>query len=448
MGKMLLFLVAATTIGGTLMLSQRLGTERVGNERQALDDAQLLAREITRSAYALGASRVQASFFERPLYGDVAYEGVAFGEGTYDLYMLELPCGAMRVTATGKLTVPVANPMKGTATTTQTHTMQGDYVALAEMPGSLLVDAAASDVSFSQMNSAEIISEDHRPACEDVQLESWDQCTDFSTVRRGMGGVKPKIRTNNSVLNSVLGGGVPLLSATDPFPSYVQALYDDAYALATMTTPDPYVHYFGSWKEFASTHRFGSPTEPVVMVIEGDAKFTGNTTGYGVLIVHGNLDIKSKFTWGGVIYVVKPGEVDVKIGGDSRVFGSLVVKNDGSGGDVDIELYDQAKLYYSAESVALLGAVLDNVSVRSEIARINERHTPATSFPQLECPGPSDTPDVEPGDDCECRSNNKKVAVMHKPPGNPENEHLICISKSALSAHVRNHGDTFVCESL
>lgn len=35
----------------------------------------------------------------------------------------------------------------------------------------------------------------------------------------------------------------------------------------------------------------------------------------------------------------------------------------------------------------------------------------------------------------------KKVLVCHVPPGNPANAHTICVGKSAVDAHSRNHGD-------
>lgn len=39
-----------------------------------------------------------------------------------------------------------------------------------------------------------------------------------------------------------------------------------------------------------------------------------------------------------------------------------------------------------------------------------------------------------------CGNNNKKVKLCHVPPGNPANAHTICISPSAVQAHL-NHGD-------
>ena len=38
-------------------------------------------------------------------------------------------------------------------------------------------------------------------------------------------------------------------------------------------------------------------------------------------------------------------------------------------------------------------------------------------------------------------TNPKKELVCHIPPGNPDNEHEICVGKAAVDAHVQHHGD-------
>lgn len=436
MGKMLLIFIAAASVGGTLMLTQRMGTERIDTERKSLDEAQMLAREITQSAYALGASRVQASFHERPLNGEVAYEGVSFGDGNYDLYILELPCGAMRVTATGRMTVPVADVANDTPFSSRTHTMQGDYVALAEMPAAVLVDAAVtSTVNITHDATATISGLDRRPGCTKVNEESWSYCADFATVRNGMGGTKPQIKTNNAVLQGYVNPLLGSISSMAGFSSEVQDLYDEAYDLAATSSHLDYVEHFTSDKEFNSDHTFGSPTEPVVMRVDGDVRFTGPTTGYGVLIVHGDFEAGNNFTWGGAIYVKKPGELNVRLNGDARVYGMFAVQNpdDGSGtsGPLSLSLEDEASIFYSAESVALAGDVLDGLSARTEIKLINERHTPATSFPDLECPGPSDDPEVEV-ESCDCKPG--KTLIKHWPRNGNVQE--ICVSNNSVPAHV------------
>jgi len=44
--------------------------------------------------------------------------------------------------------------------------------------------------------------------------------------------------------------------------------------------------------------------------------------------------------------------------------------------------------------------------------------------------------------DHSCQENSKKVLLCHYPRGNPENRHEICISRSALQAHLRNRSDS------
>ena len=53
---------------------------------------------------------------------------------------------------------------------------------------------------------------------------------------------------------------------------------------------------------------------------------------------------------------------------------------------------------------------------------------------------PSITPDV---DIHACAAGNtKKTTICHIPPGNPANEHTICVGNAAVQAHVDNHHDT------
>ncbi|HEY2902348.1 MAG TPA: hypothetical protein VGL59_17330 [Polyangia bacterium] len=35
----------------------------------------------------------------------------------------------------------------------------------------------------------------------------------------------------------------------------------------------------------------------------------------------------------------------------------------------------------------------------------------------------------------------KKTTICHIPPGNPANEHTLCVGNPAVAAHIRNHGD-------
>lgn len=56
----------------------------------------------------------------------------------------------------------------------------------------------------------------------------------------------------------------------------------------------------------------------------------------------------------------------------------------------------------------------------------------------------SSTPPESDGPTCRCQGKDKKVALMHRPPGNESNEHVICISVNGLNGH-KNHNDYQIC---
>ena len=73
----------------------------------------------------------------------------------------------------------------------------------------------------------------------------------------------------------------------------------------------------------------------------------------------------------------------------------------------------------------------------------------APSEPEPESPS---EPESEYTDDeltafaCDCTDNGRKDhkrAVLHRPPGNEANEHLICISENAVDTHLEQHNDVF-----
>ena len=55
--------------------------------------------------------------------------------------------------------------------------------------------------------------------------------------------------------------------------------------------------------------------------------------------------------------------------------------------------------------------------------------------------GTPDCVDLDELANWECHQNGKKAYICHIPPGNPANQHTICISKNAVGTHLNNHGD-------
>lgn len=71
----------------------------------------------------------------------------------------------------------------------------------------------------------------------------------------------------------------------------------------------------------------GTLSDPTVVTVNGDATFTGNNSGVGILLVRGVLTIGGNFGWDGLILVIGQGELIWSGGGASEVRGGIFLAN-------------------------------------------------------------------------------------------------------------------------
>jgi hypothetical protein len=457
MGKALLLFLVASSLGGVSMMSQSWSTERAADEDQIVEHAQMLAREIALSAYAIGVDRVKASFYERPITGKIAFENVQFGEGFYDLYILEMPSGAIRVTAQGRMRVPIPDPAHGTDYTERTHTVQGDFAALNDSPGTLVVDAPDPRISLSSGTEWRVIGDDVRPpnVCEAGPTAGRGIATSAMHFRQGIDPL------TEALLRYHLGRTTPGGSTTiteGPIGTYFQDAYAQAVQMATnRVTPGSRVINTSETFTPGDNETLGSPTLPVAVLVNGNVRFQSNARGYGVLIVRGNLEMRGNSSWEGMVFVVKNDYAYARLTERSQILGSLfaqVTTTSLTPGRFDFRIQDYAKMLSSAEAVGALSNYIPALGAVSRVEPITERHAPATSYLSGECSGADDPPppdEDDGGDDgeneCGCREG--KVGVMHYPRNG--NRHIICIAPPAVVAHTisphhwaRNGEDDYV----
>jgi hypothetical protein len=75
-----------------------------------------------------------------------------------------------------------------------------------------------------------------------------------------------------------------------------------------------------------SVSSYGSPTNPVIVVVQGDFNFNSSVTGYGILVVTGNLTVNGPAGWRGLVLVVGQGSMDgTNAGGSSEFDGTVIV---------------------------------------------------------------------------------------------------------------------------
>jgi len=66
----------------------------------------------------------------------------------------------------------------------------------------------------------------------------------------------------------------------------------------------------------------GSPSDYRVVVVDGDARF-GNESGYGLLLVRGDLEVYGSFLWNGLILVMGQGVMHAADGATGAISGAV-----------------------------------------------------------------------------------------------------------------------------
>jgi len=96
-----------------------------------------------------------------------------------------------------------------------------------------------------------------------------------------------------------------------------------------------------------SSVQYGTDTNPVVVYGQGNLKFSGNVTGYGILLVDGKLTTAGNFHWYGVVYVIGPQpKIFTKVG-TARIIGGVVF----GGSNKQAEMKGTSDIWYSCETI-------------------------------------------------------------------------------------------------
>ncbi len=70
---------------------------------------------------------------------------------------------------------------------------------------------------------------------------------------------------------------------------------------------------------------WGTAANPAVIYVDGNVSCAGGGTGYGILLVTGNLEFKGSTTWNGIVMVIGQGTMDMK--GTVSFNGAVFVAN-------------------------------------------------------------------------------------------------------------------------
>lgn len=142
------------------------------------------------------------------------------------------------------------------------------------------------------------------------------------------------------------------IQGVDPSPDYLDtgivpgiAEMVEAYGLMpTMVIEDETSISGGSW---------GTPTEPEIVLIKGNVRIQGITSGCGVLIIEGDLELRGNFTWQGLVIV----KGNFTVGsGSAEIWGAEVICD--TNASVNVEIGGSFDLRYSTQALSYISGLV------------------------------------------------------------------------------------------
>ena len=97
---------------------------------------------------------------------------------------------------------------------------------------------------------------------------------------------------------------------------------------------------------------WGTQADPVIVYIDGDVHLTGNSVGYGILAISGNLRMSASPTWYGLVIVHgdSVGSQDTRIENNSKIIGSIISDSP----DNNLRITDSVIIKYSSEALDMV----------------------------------------------------------------------------------------------
>jgi hypothetical protein len=97
---------------------------------------------------------------------------------------------------------------------------------------------------------------------------------------------------------------------------------------------------------YSSGSQFGTYDEPIITYCNGSVDFT-DATGYGIMIINGNINLSGNFTYYGIVIVYGQSSIRCQAIGNNSIYGGTIL----IGNEVSIESQGNAQFYYSYEAI-------------------------------------------------------------------------------------------------
>jgi hypothetical protein len=131
----------------------------------------------------------------------------------------------------------------------------------------------------------------------------------------------------NEVTNIIKANAIDQVLGTGSSPSVVtinNTIDWNDYALQLIENPDIIID---TQAKIQKLNNWGTINDPKVTFVNGDIAINNAETaeGCGILVVNGNLSINGNFTYRGLIIAYKETTIEIKLNGNGKVYGGMVV---------------------------------------------------------------------------------------------------------------------------
>ena len=185
---------------------------------------------------------------------------------------------------------------------------------------------------------------------------------DINGNLKGDGVVTPGIAVDgdaqrDQVKNIIKANAIDQVIGTGGLPSVVtisNTIDWNAYALQLVENPDIIID---TQSKVGKMNNWGTVSDPKVTFVNGDIAINNSETaeGCGILVVNGNLSINGNFTYRGLIIAYKETTIEIKLNGNGKIYGGMVV----AGKSIVIEVASgNFSTLYSLDAMNLVASLL------------------------------------------------------------------------------------------
>ncbi len=326
MGRFLLLLIVATSIGGTLIASNTQSNRARTAEARVETEEQVLARIAAETGFNIMGGLVTRHFAERAPVADVQVDEGRFG--SYNAVVTESGRGPLSISIEGRY----ANT---------SHRILAENFPLTQLAAPLFVAGDSIKIEL-YGDDIEIRGNDHRqPGAvghENYLVSGSGSPTSGMSLGDSTLLASVLDQLTDDQLERISGLADAADVSVERFDNLLESLYAEALAVGT-------VYLEG---RTYSSETIGAPGDPAIIVHYGDVVLSGSTRGYGLLVVHGRLLMRNTSRWEGVVMVIDESETDgeiqllqVELKDDAVIVGSLVLfgSKGFDGGHFDVDIY-------------------------------------------------------------------------------------------------------------